>query len=109
MEFDSYRIGSATSLTVTVATSVIAYTLPPSQVALDAASGRSSSPRYVRVLAEGACYINFGGTGVGCTIASSMLLTSNSSAEIICVAGFSNFAVVARSAATNISVTPIEV
>ena len=110
MEIDNlYTIGTSSSLTVTVTTSAVAYTLPVSQVTLDATSGRSSSPRVVRVLAEGSCYINFHETSTAQgTLATATLITGNSTPEYYMVAGKKYISVIARSTATNICVTPVE-
>lgn len=115
MDFDCYRVATGSGITVTVATSTTAYTMPASQVSLDAASGRSSSPRFVRVLPEANVYINFGtspavtcGTGGGPAGGTPGILVSPNMPEVFNVAGFPYFAVIAKTA-TVVSVTPVEV
>ncbi len=106
MDFDTLRVGN--SIAVTVATSSIGYTVPTSQVTLDAASGRSNNARYVRVAVEGNTYLAFSPSiAVSVTTANGVLVTTNQP-EIFNVAGSPYFAVIGK-AATVISVTAVEV
>ena len=115
MDFDCYRMASGGGIAVTAAVTSISYTMPVSQVTLDAASGRSSSPRFVRVLPEGNAFINFGtspavtcGVGGGPAGGSPGILVTPNMPEVFNVAGFTYFAVIAK-AATVVNVTPVEV
>lgn len=115
MDFDTYRMATGAGIAVTAATSTIAYTMPVSQVSLDLASGRSNSPRFVRVLPEANAYINFGtspavtcGTGGGPAGGTPGILITANMPEVFNVAGFTYFAVIAK-AATVVCVTPVEV
>lgn len=105
MDFDSFRMGAA--IAVTAATTTIGYTLPLTSVTLDAASGRSNFPRYVRVAVENNAYITFSPSiAVSATTGGSSLITPNQP-EIFNVAGQPYFAVIAKTA-TVVSVTAIE-
>lgn len=108
MDFDSFRVATGSALAVTAATTTLGYTMPISLVSSDAASGRSSYPRYVRISVEANAYLNFSAQpGVTANTVTSILFTPNQP-EIVNVTGMPYFATIAKTA-TVVSITPVEV
>lgn len=89
---------------------------PAVNVTAGAASASSALPqlpgnfpaRYVRVVAGGRCYIDFGNGAATAVAGTSPMLGANAP-EIICVVGMTHFAVLdGPDAGARVSVTPVE-
>ena len=102
--FEAMRI--VTGISYTALTTTSTYTLPISQDTL------SAGPRYIRILAEAAAYINLGTTsavtvGTGGSNSTPGILVSANQHLVLHARGFSYIATIAK-AATVVNVAVIE-